>query len=189
VRFAPGALQPLAGRSDARIVLRTAFPLPPTLLAELRSGVEPAASKALVVATAEAPDGFPPDEVQLLEAAGAEVRVLEPGDGRRAVFEALYDHALFGTAEFPARAAFLVDRLGFLQIVYAGPVDAEPLERDVELYGLHPERSPPRAAFGGRWFFGMPRNLPALAAALERRGRRGEAAFYRELELGQGRGR
>jgi hypothetical protein len=189
VRFAPGALQPLPERSDARIVLRTAFPLPPALLAELRSDVEPAAPKALVIATAEAPDGFPPDEVQLLEAAGAEVRVLEPGDGRRAVLEALYDHALFGSAEFPARAVFLVDRLGFLQIVYAGPVDAEPLARDVELYGLHPERSPPRAAFGGRWFFGMPRNLPALAAALERRGRRGEAAFYRELALEQGRGR
>jgi hypothetical protein len=169
--------------------LRTAFPLPPALLAELGSDVEPAAPKALVVAIAEDPDGFPPDEVQLLEAGGAEVRVLEPGDGQRAVFEALHDHALFGSAEFPARAAFLVDRLGFLQILYAGPPALDQLARDVELYGLHPERSPPRAAFGGRWFFGMPRNLPGLAAALERRGRRGEAAFYRELALGQGRGR
>ena len=181
LRLAPGALRPLPDGGEARIVLRTAFPLPPALLAELRAEPDPAQPKALIVSTGGAPEA--------LEAAGAEVRELEVGDERRAVFEALYDHALFGTAEFPAQAAFLVDRLGFLQIVYVGPPALEPLARDVEGYGLHPERSPPRAAFAGRWFFGMPRNLPALASALERRGRRGEAVFYRELALGQGRAR
>jgi len=82
----------------------------------------------------------------------------------------------------PVPASFLVDALGRLQVVYAGPVSADVVLADLALADLDPsERDLAALPFPGRRVTAYEPTAPAwLAAALERRGRQQAA---REVSL------
>lgn len=77
--------------------------------------------------------------------------------------------------------SLLIDRDDLIQVVYLGPVGVDQLLEDAHAYGVNGAGSRPRFSHPGRWFYGMPRNLEALAAAMAATGRAGEASYYRAL--------
>ncbi|MFT5049717.1 MAG: thiol-disulfide isomerase/thioredoxin [Chlamydiales bacterium] len=96
----------------------------------------------------------------------------------RAFFEIVLEHVLARADSGALPTGFLIDRFGYLEIVTVGPVDVDQLVRDAATFGAAPERVGLRALFPGRWFFGMPRNLPGLIAELGAHGLEALARFY-----------
>jgi len=86
-----------------------------------------------------------------------------------------------GDGKLSLPTSFLVDRQGFVQVVYVGKVAAAQLLADVERYATTPLPDSVRSAFSGRWYFQAPRNLPELIGALQEAGLSEDASFYRRL--------
>jgi hypothetical protein len=103
----------------------------------------------------------------------------------------LLGHILLQREETALPVSLLIDRDDLIQVVYLGPVGVDQLLEDAHAYGIDAAGVRPRFSYPGRWFYGMPRNLEALAGAMETAGRGGEAAYYRALLRVQrsGRGR
>lgn len=96
----------------------------------------------------------------------------------RAFFEVVLEHVLARSGAGSLPTGFLIDRFGYLEIVTVGPVDVDRLVRDAATFGAAPERVALRSLFPGRWFFGMPRNLPDLISGLKAKGLNTLANFY-----------
>ncbi|MDP6763673.1 MAG: ASPIC/UnbV domain-containing protein [Planctomycetota bacterium] len=103
----------------------------------------------------------------------------------------LLESVLRGRDATALPVSLLIDRDDLIQVVYLGPVGVDRLLEDAHAYGIDGVGARPRSSHPGRWFYGMPRNLGALAAELESAGRGEEAAYYRALLRVQrsGRGR
>lgn len=124
-------------------------------------------------------------------AAGApQLTTRAPSEAEAIALEVLLGHTLDMQGRTPLPTSLLVDRRGWVQVIYLGPVTPDRLRADVTRYGLQPPPGAQRGAWPGRWFFGVPRDLEDLARRLEERGLDPEARFYRTLErnrLGRGR--
>jgi hypothetical protein len=105
-----------------------------------------------------------------------------PSDAESIALEVLLGHALDMEGRTPLPTSLLVDRRGWLQVIYLGPVTPDQLQQDVARYGLEPPPGSQRGAWPGRWFFGVPRDLEDLARRLTERGLEPEARFYRTLD-------
>jgi len=100
--------------------------------------------------------------------------------------EAILHHVGDKPGAWPVPTSLLTDATGTLQVVYFGPTTPAQLVADTEAYCTGRVPMSRRGAYGGRWFFKVPRNLNALSADLKQRGRREEARFY--VAMSQARG-
>ncbi len=96
--------------------------------------------------------------------------------------EAVVHHVLSKPGEIVLPASLLVDRSGALQVLYLGRVATVQILADVATFGSGSAKGHLRSAFGGRWYYSMPRDLKSLARDLLKRGRRDDARHYVMLE-------
>ncbi|MDA1265680.1 MAG: ASPIC/UnbV domain-containing protein [Planctomycetota bacterium] len=108
-------------------------------------------------------------------------------DEMRALIESLLAHTLAQEGHAALPTSLLVDRAGWVQVIYVGPVSPETLLADAAIYAPGPRGADARDGYPGRWFFGVPRDWSDLARHLESRGRTAEARFYRILARREGR--
>jgi len=115
---------------------------------------------------------------------GPQARTLD--ESTSAVLDALLAHCLGSRHRGALPTSLLIDHAGWLQVIYLGPVTADALIRDAEVYAPGPRGAVARSGWGGRWFFGVPRDLTGLSKELAERGRPQEARFYELLDRREG---
>jgi ASPIC and UnbV len=94
------------------------------------------------------------------------------------LLEAILEHTLAQKGESALPTSLFIDKNGWVQVIYLGPVQSDSLLVDAAIYAPGPRGAAHRGSWPGRWFFGVPRDLKDLAARLTERGRAQDARFY-----------
>ncbi len=196
LKLAPSPVSAPTRASAARVVLRVPLPLPPSLTTRLFEGQSPRRTKLVALSSVAATTSVNErnqltENVGRINAAGIDIVVLSldepPPPGRSTsatanAVEAVLHHVLHKPGDIVSPTYMLVDPSGALQVVYLNHVSVEQLLTDAATYGIGKIKAHRRSAFGGRWYYAMPRALRALARDLLDRGLKEDARHYVLLE-------